>query len=259
LERLKKKVSNRIDIVYFVRGASRIAYLHGILFLRRNPVSPLLNAATPFSLLFVLFVITGGGYVDFAIVGSMVMALTTVGLSVGQDVVVYRIEHKLQDIIVSSPVSSLTYMSGLALSQLLFGMPSLAILAILVVNLGGVPLIYIPVLIATMLLMWGTMSALGFLISSRISHQRVTNQVITTVSIGLGVIPPVYYSLDLLPQQLHYLAYLAPTTHASLILQQITALPTPQEWSLGLGFAALGVSLVVFLLLAIAKTAWSDE
>lgn len=242
-----------------MRGACRIAYLHGVLFLRRNPVSPLLNAATPFSLLFVLFVITGGGYTDFAIVGSMVMALSTVGLLVGQDVVVYRIEHKLHDIIVSSPVSTLTYMSGLALSQLLFGMPSLAILAILVVNLGSVPLIYIPVLLATMLLVWGTMSALGFFISSRISHQRVTNQVITTVSIGLGVVPPVYYSIDLLPQQLHYLAYLAPTTHASLILQQITGLPTPQGWSLGIGFAALSASLVVFLLLARTKAAWGDE
>jgi ABC-2 type transport system permease protein len=252
-------VISKAETSYAIRGAFRLAYLHGILFLRRNPVSPLLNAATPFSLLFILFVITGGSHVDLAIIGSLVMALATVGLTVGQDVVVYRIEHKLQDIFASSPVSSLTYMAGLALSQLLFGMPSLAILTGLVVYFGGVPLIYVPLLIATMLLVWGTMSALGFFIASRISHQRVTNQVITTVNIGLGVVPPVYYSMNMLPQQLHILAYLAPTTHASLILQQIAGIPTPTEWSLGIGFGAICASLIAFLLLASAKAMWSDE
>jgi ABC-2 type transport system permease protein len=251
--------NSRMDVLFTARRAFRIAYIHGILFLRRNPVSPLLSAATPFSLLFVLFVITGGDYVDFAILGSMVMALVTVGLAVGQDVVTYRVEHKLQDIIVSSPISSLTYMMGLALGQLLFGVPSLVILAILVVYLGGMSLFYIPLFIAMIFLMWGTMSAIGFLISSRISHQRTTNQVITTVNIGLGVLPPVYYSVDLLPQQLHYLAYFVPTTHASLILQYMSGLATPPEWSLAFGFTALIAFLVGFLLLAGRKATWGDE
>jgi ABC-2 type transport system permease protein len=252
-------VISREDASYAIRGAFRLAYPHGILFLRRNPVSPLLNAATPFSLLFIVFVITGGSYVHLALVGSLVMALATVGLAVGQDVVVYRMEHKLQDIFASSPVSTLTYMAGLALSQLLFGMPSLAILTGLVIFLGGIPLFYVPVLIVTMLLVWASMSALGFFISSRISHQRVTNQIITTVNIGFGVVPPVFYSMALLPQQLHILAYLAPTTHASLILQQIAGLPTPADWSIGIGFGALGASLIAFLLLASLKTVGSDE
>jgi ABC-2 type transport system permease protein len=251
--------NNRIDALFTARRAFRIAYIHGVLFLRRNPVSPLLNAATPFSLLFVLFVVTGGGYVDFAILGSMVMALVTVGLAVGQDVVSYRIEHKLQDIFVSSPVSSFNYMAGLALSQLLFGLPSLVILASLVVYLGGMSLLYIPLFIAMIFLMWGTMSAIGFFISSRISHQRTTNQVITTVNIGLGVLPPVYYSIDLLPQQLHYLAYFVPTTHASLILQYIAGLPTPAEWSPVFGFVAMIASLGVFLLLAGRKAVWGED
>ena len=108
-----------------------IAYMTGILWLQRNPLSLVFSAISPFSLLFVLFVISNGQYVQFALVGSLVMALVGYGLSLGQDISFYKTEYKIQDMFVASPVSSLTYMLGLALSQLLFGLPALIVLAIL--------------------------------------------------------------------------------------------------------------------------------
>ena len=88
----------------------------GILWLQRNPLSLVFSAISPFSLLFVLFVISNGQYVQFALVGSLVMALVGYGLSLGQDISFYKTEYKIQDMFVASPVSSLTYMLGLALS-----------------------------------------------------------------------------------------------------------------------------------------------
>src|SRR3954470_5032291 len=90
-----------------------IAYMTGILWLRRNPMSLVFTAISPFSLLFVLFVVSGGQYIDFAVAGSLVMALVGYGLSLGQDISFYKTEYKVQDIFVSSPVSPLTYMVGL--------------------------------------------------------------------------------------------------------------------------------------------------
>ncbi|MFZ0894650.1 MAG: hypothetical protein WAZ77_09125, partial [Candidatus Nitrosopolaris sp.] len=40
-----------------------IAYLTGILWLRRNPISMVFSAISPFSLLFVLFVVSNGHYI----------------------------------------------------------------------------------------------------------------------------------------------------------------------------------------------------
>lgn len=94
------------------------------------------SAAQPFSLLFVVFVIGGGQNLPFAVVGGMVVALVGFGLSVGADLAYYKIEFKLQDIFIASPVSSLTYVSGLALSLLLFGLPSLVVLSVLVMLLS---------------------------------------------------------------------------------------------------------------------------
>src|SRR5881396_2154573 len=193
-----------------VRQAFLIAYMTGVLWLRRNPMSLVFTAISPFSLLFVLFVISGGKYTDFAVAGSLVMALVGYGLALGQDISFYKTEYKIQDVFVASPVSPLTYMMGLALSELLFGLPALIALASLVMLFGG-SVSSIPLLVATILLIWGSMSAMGFFLSSHMLHMRNATQVISFVNVILAVIPPVYYSIDRLPIALHYLSYTVPT------------------------------------------------
>ena len=100
-----------------VRQVFLIAYMTGVLWLRRNPMSLVFTAISPFSLLFVLFVISDGQYIHFAVAGSLVMALVGYGLALGQDISFYKTEYKVQDVFVASPVSPLTYMVGLALSE----------------------------------------------------------------------------------------------------------------------------------------------
>jgi ABC-2 type transport system permease protein len=105
-----------------------IAYLTGILWLKRNPLSLIFSAISPFSLLFILFIISEGRYLPLSITGSLVMALVGYGLSLGQDISFYKNEYKIQDVFVASPVSPITYMIGLAISQILFGLPALLVL-----------------------------------------------------------------------------------------------------------------------------------
>src|ERR671910_278213 len=109
------------------------------------------TAITPFSLLFVLFIISDGQYTQYAISGSLVMALVGYGLALGQDITYYKTEYKIQDMFVASPISALTYMTGLALSEILFGLPALLILLFLVFYLG-VTLVYIPLLVFIILI-----------------------------------------------------------------------------------------------------------
>jgi ABC-2 type transport system permease protein len=240
-----------------VRQALLIAYMTGVLWLRRNPISLVFTAISPFSLLFVLFVISGGQYVHFAVAGSLVMALVGYGLALGQDISFYKTEYKIQDVFVASPVSPLTYMMGLALSELLFGLPALAVLATLVVYFGSV--FSIPLLVATILLIWGAMSAMGFFLSSHMLHMRNATQVISFVNVILAVLPPVFYSIDIMPEVLRPLAYAVPTTHASLMLQYIMGMPTAADWSLGFGFAIQIAYLLGFITLAKTKAIWREN
>ena len=234
-----------------------IAYLTGILWLRRNPISMVFSAISPFSLLFVLFVVSNGHYIQFAVAGSLVMALVGYGLALGQDISFYKTEYKIQDVFVASPVSPLTYMTGLALSQLLFGFPALAVLTVLAAFFGT-SISNIPLLISTIFLIWGSMSAMGFFLSSNMLHMRNATQVISFVNVILAVLPPVFYSIGRLPLDLQYLAYIVPTTHASLMLQYTMGLPTPKEWSIALGLLVQVSYLIGFVMLAKTKAIWRE-
>jgi ABC-2 type transport system permease protein len=241
-----------------VRQAFLIAYMTGVLWLRRNPMSLVFTAISPFSLLFVLFVISGGQYVQPAVAGSLVMALVGYGLALGQDISFYKTEYKVQDLFVASPVSPLTYMMGLALSELLFGLPALIALASLVMLFGG-SISSIPLLVATILLIWGSMSAMGFFLSSHMLHMRNATQVISFVNVILTILPPVFYPIAAVPPELLPLAYAMPTTHASLIIQYIMTGNAPEGWSLGFGFAVQVTYLIGFVVLAKTKAIWRES
>ena len=240
-----------------VRQAFLIAYMTGVLWLRRNPTSLIFTAISPFSLLFVLYVISGGVWTNFAVAGSLVMALVGYGLALGQDISFYKTEYKVQDMFVASPVSPLTYMMGLALSELLFGLPALIVLASLVMFIGG-SVFNVPLLVATILLIWGSMSAMGFFLSSHMLHMRNATQVISFVNVILTILPPVFYPITFMPEALQPLAYAMPTTHAAMMLQHIMGQPTPAEWSLGFGFAVQIAYLIGFVVLAKTKAIWRE-
>lgn len=234
-----------------------IAYMTGILWLRRNPVSLFFSAISPFSLLFVLFIVSNGQYLQFAVSGSLVMALVGYGLALGQDISFYKTEYKIQDVFVASPVTALTYMTGLALSQILFGLPALMVLTFITAYLGT-SISVLPLLILTIFLIWGAMSAIGFFLSSHMLHMRNATQIISFVNVILAVLPPVFYSVERLPLELQYIAYAVPTTHASLMLQYIMGIPTPEGWNVELGLAVQVIYLVGFVLLAKTKAVWRD-
>jgi ABC-2 type transport system permease protein len=235
-----------------------IAYLTGILWLRRNPLSLIFSAISPFSLLFILFIVSEGKYLPLSITGSLVMALVGYGLSLGQDISFYKNEYKIQDVFVASPVSPITYMVGLALSQILFGLPALLVL-ISLATLFLSSAIYIPLLLVTTFLVWASMSSMGFFLSSHMLHMRNVSQIISFVNVILSILPPVFYSIDRLPVLFQYVSYMVPTTHASLIIQSTMGIATPKEWSIEFGFLVLVLYLVGFVFLAKVKALWRES
>jgi ABC-2 type transport system permease protein len=246
------------DSFVMIKQIFIIAYLTGVLWLRRNPLSLVFTAISPFSLLFILFIVSNGQYVQFAVAGSLVMALVGYGLSLGQDISLYKLEYKMQDMFVASPISPLTYMLGLAFSELLYGLPALLVLAALAVFFST-SISFLPLLIVNIFLIWGTMSSIGFFLSSHMLHMRNATQLISFVNVLIAVIPPVFYSIERLPLPLQIVSYFVPTTHASLMLQYSMGFPTPQEWSISLGLIVQISYLIFFIILAKKKALWREN
>src|SRR5207245_7718776 len=79
------------------RAAVVIGYMLSITWLRRNLLSLVWLFATPFSLLFIITVTTGGRSFALGVVGSLLLVLSTVGTGLAGDATWYRLETKLQD------------------------------------------------------------------------------------------------------------------------------------------------------------------
>ncbi|MGN6559884.1 MAG: ABC transporter permease, partial [Candidatus Nitrosocosmicus sp.] len=114
-------------------------------------------------------------------------------------------------------------------------------------------------LVANIFLIWGTMSSIGFFLSSHMLHMRNATQLISFVNVILAVIPPVFYSIDRLPLPLQIISYFIPTTHASLMLQYSMGFPTPPQWSIELGLIVQIAYLIFFVVLAKKKALWREN
>lgn len=114
-------------------------------------------------MLFLLLIINGGEYSQYAVAGSIVMIMVALGLALGEDIYYYELDYRMQDMFVASPVSQFSFMMGLTLSELLFGLPAILILLYLTFYFGDWNLIMLPIMIFSSILIWGTMSGLGFL------------------------------------------------------------------------------------------------
>lgn len=225
-----------------LRSLWAIMYYLGFVPMVRNPLFIPFVFSSPFTLLFILFVASGGTALPYGIAGALTMVTTELGLFVGTDLASYKIQNKFQDIVVASPVSPLIYMFGVALSELIFGAPALLVLFGLMAG-HGASLGTIIITMGVVALLWITTTSIGFFFSAYAPSTQnafIINGFIATV---LSVLPPVYYSISVLPAIIVPLAEILPTTEASSLFQG----------ALGLGFSIPPVHSFVVLIVAAAS------
>jgi hypothetical protein len=136
------------------KQALLIAHMNGLLWVRRYPASLIFTAMIPFSFLFIVFVIGGDQYTYLGLAGGLAAAAASYGLATGNNIINWKVEYKLQDIFVSSSVSPFTYMTGIALAELLFGLPAFVVLATLVIVFSSSSKFSTLMVIGIIILVW---------------------------------------------------------------------------------------------------------
>jgi len=213
------------------RAAVVIGYMLSITWLRRNLLSLVWLFATPFSLLFIITVTTGGRSFALGVVGSLLLVLSTVGTGLAGDATWYRLETKLQDFFVASPVNQLGYLLGIAFAGLFFASPALVVLLPLLVYIG-LPLITLPLVLLSLVGVWLFSSAIGYLVSTFTSNLRNGWQSGLLLSVLVGILPPVFYPAEILPRNILLVTYAIPTTNAALLIRDAMGnTPTLPYWS----------------------------
>lgn len=237
--------------------------LIGWRWIARNPIATIVPILLPFFFLYFLHIITPpeaqAVLFPLQVAGAMLFTTQNIGSWCLSDSAYWRIEERLQDIFVASPLDKFRYLFGVAFSNLIPAAPALIVLGILLATSTPVSLGGWLVLAAAIFAVWVLYSAIGIAISSRLQSQMEVWPVGNLVFTTLGILSPLYYPITILPSAWQGLARFLPATYAALIVQDALNLRTalPSEALLDAGLLAL--STVVGLVIAMRLYTWRER
>ena len=227
--------------------------------MKNYPVVLVNTVLSPLSFLILIFFVSDGKLLGDAIEGGLIMTMFSSGTSLQSDLSHYKNDFKLQDIVVGSPTPAAVYVGGMAISELIYSAPAIAILVVLFDLFVHASPLDVLGIAGVMVLMFITSVSLGFALAS-ISADIVQSYAYTRLlSTLFSTLPPVYYPITLIPLPYRYLAYLSPTTYASEIAQNLSGLLKLSGSMVKLDWAVLVSLSAVFLYIGVRHARWREK
>jgi ABC-2 type transport system permease protein len=214
---------------------------------------------TPFSILVVIFFVSHGTLLTVAIEGGLIMTMITSGMSLQTDLSHLKNDFKLQDMVVASPTGAGMYLFGMAISELVYSIPAIVVLAVLAILFTHLTALAWLILIAVMLAMFAFSTCLGFFISTFTSDVMESWAYTSIISTILSALPPVYYPITYIPMPFRYVAYLSPATYAAEIIQgasgflELSSLSAAADW-----IVVIAITIIIGFV-AVKKSRWREE
>ncbi len=209
----------------------------------RSPAAAIVPLLQPFFFLYFLHVIAPPELFPLQVAGAMLFSTQNIGSWCLSDSAVFRIELRLQDIFVASPVDKVRYLFGIAFSNLIPAMPAIVVLGIILSMVTAVSLFGWIVLIACILTIWILYSAIGIAVSSRLRSQREVWPVGNLIFTLLGILSPLYYPISRLPSGWGEIARLLPATYAALLVQGALGLEPSTNFAVDGGLLILSAAV----------------
>jgi ABC-2 type transport system permease protein len=227
--------------------------------MKNYPVVLLNTVLAPISFLVLIVFVSGGSLLGVGIIGGLIMTMFSSGTSLQADLSHLKNDFKLQDMVVSSPTSAVVYVGGMAISELVYSSPAIAILGVLFYIYIHIQLVALLGIILVLLLMFLMSVSLGFAlatISSDIVQSFAFTRLLTTLFSALA---PVYYPITLIPLPFRYIAYLSPTTYAAQLGQNLGGFQVAELDILVIDWAVLLALTAFFLWIGIKKSRWREK
>ena len=130
------------------------------------PVTLINTLLAPLSLLAVVTFASHGTLLPVAAEGALIMNMVTSGTAMQGDLSHLKNDMRLQDMVVSSPTGPGTYILGMALSQIVYSIPTISLLIIFNILFVHLSLIGAIVLFFDMATIFTFAVSLGFFLST---------------------------------------------------------------------------------------------
>lgn len=207
-----------------LRFVGLLAWYYGFRTIKRGPSYIVASLSAPLTLLFIVYIITSGSLVPFAIIGGFISLVASVALSSSGDAAFFRLQLRIQDLFVASSITPVDYILGLTVSYLVFSMPGIALyvsLGVLYHLFTLISALALALILVTLVL---STSAISFIIASSIGHIRNVWGIAGILSIVMTVLPPTFYPYTYLPNYAIYALSISPATPAAVLAQGVFGL-----------------------------------
>ncbi|MGC9126024.1 MAG: ABC transporter permease [Thermoplasmata archaeon] len=222
------------------------------------PVVMINTLLAPLSILAVVTFASHGALLPIGALGALIMNMVQSGISIQGDLSHLKNDMKLQDMVVSSPTSAGIYIFGMAISEIVYSLPTITLLLILNFLFVKASIIAWILIFLDMALIFTFSIALGFLLStfsSDIVQSWAFAGILTPL---LSTIPPVYYPITYIPLPFRYISYLSPTTYAAEIAQSLAGYVNVNLFDfISLWIILISITLAIFYL-ALKKSRWRE-
>jgi ABC-2 type transport system permease protein len=226
--------------------------------MQNYPVVLLNTVLSPLSILLVIVFVSRGSLFGVGIMGGFIMAMFSAGMSMSSDLSHLKNDFKIQDMIVSSPTGWLTYMIGISLSEIVYAIPALIVLAALATFGLSFTLVETLEFISVLLLIFITSISIGYTLSTFSSDIVQSFAFTRLISTFFSTIPPVYYPITYIPLPFRYLAYLSPTTYAAELVQGISGYLSLSLTQVIIDWTVLISVTIALFVLAKTKARWRE-
>lgn len=191
---------------------------------------------------------------EVALLGSIVFSLFALGQRVQNEAAFIRIDHKLNQLYLASPLTAEGYFLGMSIGVLLAYLLPIAVLVGVAAELVGISLPTALLLLGVGTAIWLIASSIGYFVSTLFRDMRTIWPYASIFYNVFGVLPPVFYPITFLPVGLRTVALFLPPSAATGLLQW-----SVNRRALSIGQAELaGIVLVVETLVLVAfAVAWA--
>ncbi len=203
------------------------------------------------AVLLIFVSILASQYLAVAILGAILYSLFTLGQRVLNEAAYIRLDHKLNELYLASPLTPAGYFLGIAVGVLAAYLGPILILVAIAAVIVPLSPILAAELAALGLAVWLFSSAMGYVISTMFRDMRAIWSYAAVLFSVFGVLPPVFYPVHLFPIALRPVALLLPPSAAAGILQNTLSPGTLSSSDLFLASVGLAVETIAMFVFAV--------
>lgn len=227
----------------FVACQARVQYHEGIAILT--------SMLTP-AVMLVFVAVLARPLFAVAFAGAIIFSAFNLGQRVLNEAAYIRIDHKLHQLFLASPLAPESYFLGIATGVLVVYLPPIVVFGVAADLLVRPSIVTGLVLIGATGLVWLFSASLGYVLSTFFRDQRAIWSYASLLYNLFAVLPPVFYPLGLFPAPLRPIALVLPPSAAAALVQDAMAPGLLSTSEIALSAGALATAALLTFLVALA-------